>query len=102
MKPASSRGYEAADLRPSWCRADRLTPARGRSVRIFTRRVSSLVVRVMLEAVVRGASRSSYAGLLGIFLGLERVGLTAGADADTCFRIRNLIPRSGSVTVAAR
>jgi hypothetical protein len=56
----------------------------------------------MLEAVVRGASRSSYAGLLGIFLGLERVGLTAGADADTRFRIRNLIPRSGSVAVVVR
>jgi hypothetical protein len=49
-----------------------------------------------------GASRSSDAWLLGIFLGLERVGLTAGADADTCFRVGNLIPRSGSVTVAAR
>ncbi len=60
------------------------------------------MARVMLEAVVRGASRSSYAGLLGIFLGLERVGLIAGADADTCFRIGNLIPRSGSVAVVVR
>ena len=57
---------------------------------------------VMLEAVVRGASRSSYACLLGIFLGLERVGLTAGADADTCFRIGNLIPRSGSIAFLVR
>ena len=60
------------------------------------------MARAMLEAIVRGASRSSDACLLGIFLGLERVGLTAGADADSCFRIGSLIPRSRSVTVKVR
>jgi hypothetical protein len=57
---------------------------------------------VLLEAATRDAPRSSHAYLLGIFLGLERVGLTAGADADTCLRIRNLTPRSGPVAVLLR
>jgi hypothetical protein len=54
---------------------------------------------VVLEAVMRGAFGRVTPCSLGVFLRLERVGLAAGADADTRFRIGNLIPRSGSVAV---
>ena len=56
---------------------------------------------VVLEAVVL-TRRSPALALLRILLGLERVGFDACANADTCLRIRDLLPRSRPVVLAVR
>jgi hypothetical protein len=53
-------------------------------------------------AIRRLSGRATPGALPGVLLGLERVGFLSGADADTCFRIGDIIAKGVSFGVAIR